>query len=215
MAAGVAHEVRNPLMAIKILVQVAADPHRASPFRSRDLAVIEREIDRLEGIVSGFLDFARPSAPDKKVVELAPVVEGVVAALRGRAELQRVRVGVDLAAAPAVLADPNQLRQVVHNLVYNALDAQPGGGVVRVAAAAAPGGAEVRVEDRGGGLPADLGDRIFDPFVSTKPTGVGLGLSVCRRIAESHGGAIRAEPRPGGGAVFTVRLPGPTGPEAA
>ncbi|QDU19416.1 sensor histidine kinase [Urbifossiella limnaea] len=208
MAAGVAHEVRNPLMAIKLLVQAAADPHRAAPFRPRDLAVIEGEIVRLEGIVSGFLDFARPPAPDKQVVDLAPVVTGAVAAFRGRADLQKVALVVDVsAAAPAVHADPNQLRQVLHNLVGNALDAQPGGGEVRVTAAAAGGDVEVRVEDRGGGPPADLGERIFDPFVSTKPTGVGLGLSICRRIVESHGGAIRAVARPGGGAVFTVRLP--------
>ncbi|MFO0795865.1 MAG: ATP-binding protein [Gemmataceae bacterium] len=213
MAAGVAHEVRNPLMAIKLLVQAAADPHRAAPFRPRDLAVIEGEIVRLEGIVSGFLDFARPPAPDKQVVELAPLVAGAVAALRGRAELQAVAFVVDVADAPAVHADPNQLRQVLHNLVGNALDAQPGGGEVRVTAAAARSDVELRVEDRGGGPPADLGERIFDPFVSSKPTGVGLGLSICRRIIESHGGAIRAVARPGGGAVFTVRLPRPGGAE--
>ncbi len=209
MAAGVAHEVRNPLMAIKLLVQAAADPHRAAPFRPRDLAVIEGEIDRLEGIVSGFLDFARPPAPVKQVVDLGPVVEGAVASLRGRAGLQAVTLDVDLAAAPAAHADPNQLRQVLYNLVYNALDAQPGGGEVRVTAVDVGGGVELCVEDRGGGPPADLGERIFDPFVSTKPTGVGLGLSICRRIVESHGGAIRAAARPGGGAVFTLRLPRP------
>ena len=176
MAAGVAHEVRNPLMAIKLLVQAAADPHRAAPFRPRDLAVIEGEIGRLEGIVSEFLDFARPPAPDKQVVALAPVVGGAVAALRGRADLQKVTLAVEVSAAPAVHADPNQLRQVLHNLVGNALDAQPGGGEVRVTAFAAGDDVELCVEDRGGGPPADLGDRIFAPFVSTNPTGVGLGF---------------------------------------
>jgi len=208
MAAGVAHEVRNPLMAIKILIQAAADPHRESPFRSRDLAVIEQEIGRLERIVTGFLDFARPPTPDMKAADLTTLVDDGVAGLRARADLQGVTVVTDLSAAPAaVLADPNQLRQVVYNLVYNALDAQPGGGEVRVSAAAEGAVLELRVEDRGLGPPADLGDRIFDPFVSTKPTGVGLGLSICRRIVESHAGTIRVGARTGGGAVFTVRLP--------
>jgi signal transduction histidine kinase len=208
MAAGIAHEVRNPLAAIKILVQSAADPVREVPFGARDLSVLEREITRLEGIVSGFLDFARPPEPDKTQVELRPLLDQVAAGLRARADLQRVAVEIDTPADPVTLhADPNQLRQLVYNLLYNALDAQPRGGHVRLAAEAAGGAAEVRVEDRGGGLPAGLGDRIFEPFVSTKSAGMGLGLSICRRVAEAHGGSIRAADRAGGGTVFTVRLP--------
>jgi two-component system sensor histidine kinase HydH len=213
MAAGVAHEIRNPLAAIKILVQSAADPLREAPFGARDLTVLEREITRLEQIVSGFVDFARPPHPDKKVVELRPVVEQAAAGLQARADLQRVAVRIDLPADPLTLcADPNQLRQVVYNLLYNALDAQPKGGHVRVSAGPGLVGSEpglvLRVEDAGGGLPPGLGNRVFDPFVSTKPTGLGLGLSICRRIVEAHGGSIRAADRAdGGGTVFTVCLP--------
>ena len=103
----------------------------------------------------------------------------------------------------------SQFRQLLFNLLLNALDAVPGGGTVRVAVGPdGPGGwLTVRVSDTGRGLPADLGPRIFEPFVSNKETGTGLGLSICRQIVEAHGGTIDAADRPGGGAVFTARFP--------
>lgn len=213
MAAGIAHEVRNPLMAIKLLVQAAADRPGGSGFRPRDLRVLEEEIVRLEQIVSGFLDFARPPRPDARPVDVATLVCQTVDGVRARADLQGVAVEVRTPPGPAVAAvDPNQLRQVVYNLLFNALDAQPGGG--RVAVSIEPRTeaddqpeVAVTVADAGPGLPADLGDRIFEPFVSTKEAGMGLGLSICRRIAEAHGGTLGAAAAPGGGAVFTVRLP--------
>ena len=218
MAAGIAHEIRNPLMSIKILIQTAADPLRETPFRAKDLVVIEREIARLEHTVTGFLDFARPPRPQKQAVDLRALLDEAVAGLRARAARQQVALGVEIPAAPVgLVVDPNQFRQVIYNLIFNALDAQPRGGRVRVlGTTGAPGSAEepgltIRVEDEGSGLPADIGERIFDPFVSTKETGLGLGLSICKRIVEAHGGTIRAEPRTGGGSVFIVCLPHRTG----
>jgi signal transduction histidine kinase len=112
---------------------------------------------------------------------------------------------------PVILADTGQLRQLLLNLLLNALDASPGGGSVRVEAVTEPGGETgwltLRVADTGRGLPDDLGPRIFEPFVSRKETGTGLGLSICKQIVEAHGGTIGAAARPGGGAVFTARLP--------
>ncbi|QEL19579.1 sensor histidine kinase [Limnoglobus roseus] len=212
MAAGIAHEVRNPLAAIKIIVQTAADPLRRAPFGSRDLTVLEQEITRLEQIVSGFLDFARPPQPDKQRFDVRVLLEQTVDTIRARANLQRVTLEIDAPPeAVCVCADPNQLRQLVYNLLYNALDAQPKGGQVRVAVATPDPGSEVvlRIEDEGNGLPAGLGDRIFEPFVSTKAAGMGLGLSICRRIVESHGGTIQASGGTNGGTAFTVRLPQP------
>jgi len=117
-------------------------------------------------------------------------------------------VTVDADPGARAAADPNQLRQVLYNLLFNALDTQPGGGAVRVSVAAPrpDSGLTLTVEDDGPGLPAGLGDTIFEPFVSTKETGVGLGLSVCRRIAESHGGTLTAVAR-SKGAAFTLALP--------
>jgi signal transduction histidine kinase len=224
MAAGMAHELRTPLTSMKILVQAAqlgegwiADEAAGAvgPYLGgRDLAVFEDEISRLEKLIQSFLDFARPSQLAKKAVEVGTVVKQVIGLLLGRA----ARTSVRIAFSPpqgSVWADvdPNLFRQVVLNLLLNALDAvQPGGSVHIVVENDADGGLLLSVADEGCGLPPDLGERIFTPFVTTKETGLGLGLSISKRIVEAHGGSITAENRPEGGAVFTIRLP-PSGPD--
>jgi signal transduction histidine kinase len=213
MAAGIAHEIRNPLMAIKLLVQTAADRSDGPSLRPRDFQVLEEEIIRLEEIVSGFLDFARPPRPDPRPVEVAELATQVATGLRPRGELQGVSIIVEPPAEPVVVsADPNQLRQVLLNLLFNAIDAQPRGGEVRIAAHIDRAHSQdpqlmLTVTDNGPGLPSGVGERIFEPFVSTKESGLGLGLSICRRIAEAHGGTLTAATRPAGGAVFTLRFP--------
>jgi len=213
MAAGIAHEIRNPLMAIKVLVQATAERSNGSVFRPRDLQVLEEEIVRLEQIVSGFLDFARPSRPEPRPVDIKELVERTIQGVKARAELQGVEIVTEPSSGPMVVsADPNQIRQVLFNLLFNALDAQPQGGHIRLrmVIATAPDGypeLELKMEDSGGGLPADLGEQIFEPFVSTKESGMGLGLSICRRIAETHEGSLTAAQSPMGGAAFILRLP--------
>lgn len=209
LAAGIAHEVRNPLMVIKLLVQAATDPRRANGFRPQDLRVLEGEILRLEQIIRTFLDFAKPPRPEKKTVDAGELISSCLAGVGTRAELQGVEVRLvrppDL---PKIEADPGQLGQVIYNLLFNALDVLPTGGTVRVTVSATPGkkALTVHVSDSGPGLPIGLEEQIFDPFVSTKETGLGLGLSICRRIVEAHGGSIGAANGPTGGAVFFVRL---------
>ena len=213
MAAGIAHEVRNPLTVIKLLVQSATDPRRAAGFRPRDLRVLEGEIIRVEQIVSMFLDFARPPTPLKKPVSLDELIDECVAGVKARAELQGVTVESDVPRdIPPLDADGGQVRQVMYNLMFNALDAMGGGGQIDIRVTPTEDWVTIRVADTGPGLPAGLEDRLFDAFVSTKETGLGLGLSICRRIVESHGGSIRAANGPAGGAVFVVRLP--TGPDS-
>ena len=211
MAAGLAHEVRNPLMAIKLLVQATLERRGGGVFRPRDLEVLEEEILRLEQIVSGFLDFARPPRPDPRPVDVLDLAERAVAGVRARADLQNVRVRVEADGPTVAAADPNQVRQVLFNLLFNALDAQPQGGHVTVRVGLDPRPADtpgllVTVEDGGPGLPADLAERVFEPFVSTKESGLGLGLSICRRIAETHGGGLTVA-WSDRGAAFTLRLP--------
>lgn len=207
LAAGVAHEIRNPLTSIKMLVQAGLED--ADGLTPDDLRVIEAEVRRTERSLQVFLDFARPPKPERRPTALTPLVRGVVELIRGRAERQRVEVNVD-APPDGVIAtiDGEQLRQVIVNLSLNALDAMPTGGTLAVSVhAQSPESVEVEVTDTGSGIPAELLPRLFQPFVSTKDTGLGLGLVVSRRIVEDHGGTIAAVNRPGGGARFRITLP--------
>jgi signal transduction histidine kinase len=213
MAAGIAHEIRNPLMAIKLLVQAAAERPGGPALRPRDFQVLDEEITRLEQIVSGFLDFARPARPNPRPVDVAAAAAQTIEGVRPRAELQNVSLELDAGGPPVVASvDPNQLRQVLLNLLFNAIDAQPDGGEVRVGVKLdrvnpAEPQLVLTVSDRGAGVAPAIADRIFEPFVSTKESGLGLGLSICRRIAEAHGGTLTASNRVGGGAAFVMRLP--------
>ncbi len=213
MAAGIAHEIRNPLMAIKLLVQATVERQGDSLFKPRDLEVLEEEIIRLEQIVSGFLDFARPPRLEPRMVDVGELIERTVCNVQARAELQSVAIHIEPTTSDSTISvDPNQFRQVVYNLLFNAMDAQPHGGCITIRLAMKPsanGEPAFRVEfqDAGPGLPADLGERIFEPFVSTKETGLGLGLSICRRIIETHGGRLTAHSRPQEGSTFTLELP--------
>lgn len=208
MAAAIAHEVRNPLTVIKLLVQTATDPRRATGFRPRDLRVLEGEILRLEQILSMFLDFARPPRAYKKLVSTRELIDECLAGIGARAELQGVEVRLDAPLElPPLDADPGQLKQVIYNVMFNALDVLVTGGNLWVTVTDSDATLTIRIADSGPGLPPGLGDRIFDPFVSTKETGLGLGLSICRRIVQSHGGSIRAFNGPNAGAVFEITLP--------
>ena len=232
MAAGMAHELRNPLTSMKILVQaamarsenreakteedsdtsLAPRPSILAPHLSgRDLIVFDEEIKRLERLVQSFLEFAQPPQLERKSSDVKRLVEETVQLVGPRAALCNTRIDLALpASAVAATLDAAQFRQVLLNLLLNALDAVGSGGVIQVALEVPPDGwLSLRVSDTGCGLPASLGSRIFSPFVTTKETGLGLGLSISKRIVEAHGGEISATNGPeGAGAVFTIRLPG-------
>jgi two-component system, NtrC family, sensor histidine kinase HydH len=219
MAAGIAHEVRNPLMAMKILVQKAIE-RPSQPFPPRDLEVLDNEIERVEQIITHFLEFARPPRIEKQVVEGRPLLDRIRGSLAPRADQQQVTLKCALPPEPVYLdVDVGQIQQVIYNLIVNALDALPAGGEVTVDIALernhpeANAVAIIQVKDNGPGLPSSLGDRIFEPFISSKVAGLGLGLSICRRIVEAHGGELFGANHPEGGAIFTVKLP--TAPERA
>ncbi|HJT75735.1 MAG TPA: ATP-binding protein [Gemmataceae bacterium] len=209
VAAGVAHELRNPLTSIKGLVQVNLREARAHGLPDEDLAVIEHEIRRMERTLQTFLDFARPPKPARRRLDPAAVVERVFALVAGRARKQGVALLLAKPEAPAWLeADQDQLQQLLLNLVLNSLDAMPQGGRVEVELRPPRDGlTELRVCDNGPGIPAHILPKVFETFVSSKETGVGLGVPVSKRIAEDHGGSLSAYNLPEGGACFVLRLP--------
>jgi signal transduction histidine kinase len=236
LAAGVAHEIRNPLTSIKMLIQtVREEGERGVPANwiagslpaadtsarradaaplvlpIEDLHVIEREVRRIERSLQSFLDFARPPQLVREPIDLGEVPEEVISLVRPRAAKQGVQVRFERPDVPVTAeADADQLRQVVLNLVLNALDAMPGGGALLVRLLPPENGrVELSVTDAGPGIAADILPRLFQPFASNKETGIGLGLSVSKRIVEGHGGTLRAQNRPEGGACFVVRLPAP------
>jgi signal transduction histidine kinase len=209
LAAGVAHELRNPLTSIKMLVQTGREDIEARGVPADDLDVIELEIRRMEKCLQTFLDFARPPRLERRPLDLAVPVERTLALVAGRARKQHVGVHFTPPRPPVVVdADPAQLQQLLVNLALNALDAMPQGGDLGVVIASPEKGhVELRVWDTGPGVAADLLPRLFKPFVSGKETGLGLGLVISRRIAEGHGGTLHAGNRAEGGACFVLRLP--------
>ncbi len=208
MAAGVGHEIRNPLTAIKMLVQTALAEGTPGALALDDLRVIEEEVRRIESSLQTFLDFARPPKVDRHPVDLLGVVRAVAGLIRGRAERQRVAVRVEAPDTPVMLtADAAQLRQVLLNLCLNALDAMPAGGELCLRVQVPAGGpVSVEVTDTGPGVAPTMVPRLFVPFASTKDTGLGLGLPISKRIVEDHGGKITATTGPRG-ATFCVALP--------
>jgi signal transduction histidine kinase len=209
LAASVAHEVRNPLTSVNMLVESALRSQNRKPLTLEDLEVIHGEIARLEHTVQSFLDFARPPTPRKSPVALREVIAQAVELVRVRARQQGVDIAVRCQEGVVpVNADRSHLCTVFVNLFLNALDAMPHGGRLAVdLETSAAAEVRVTVTDTGAGIPPEIAGRLFTPFSSSKPTGTGLGLSISRRIIEEHGGRIRGSNRPGGGACFTIALP--------
>lgn len=209
MAAGVAHELRNPLTTIKMLVQTNRQEARAQGRPVDDFQIMEEEVGLMERCLQTFLDFARPPQPERRPLDLATVVERVFTLIEGRARKLDVHLEFTRPPLPIIVeADSAQLQQLLVNLTLNALDAMPQGGRLGVELGSpVRGQVELRVQDTGPGIAPEVLPRLFEPFVSTKETGIGLGLAVSRRIAESHGGSLWVTNPPQGGACFVLRLP--------
>jgi signal transduction histidine kinase len=214
LSAGLAHEIRNPLGVIKGSAEMLAKKMQASnPLASELAGNISSEVNRVNGLVSRFLDFARPSKLELRAEDVAEILERALKAVREQKPEAGVNVEREFASAlPRVMLDAGLCEQMFINLAQNAYESMAGkGGTLRVKLAPAQengrAGVAIEMQDTGPGVPAELREQIFNPFVTTKAAGVGLGLSIVSKIVDDHRGSIRVTSEPGRGACFRVFFP--------
>jgi two-component system, NtrC family, sensor histidine kinase PilS len=211
MAAGIAHEIRNPLASISGSMQILQQELALKGEQSQLMDIVLRESERLNQTISSFLAYARPQRFGITRLDLRPVLQDVALLLRNSAEVgQDHVVDVDVPGAPVWCEiDEGQVRQVIWNLATNGLRAMPGGGRLRLGARRDAGGAAgvLMVQDQGVGIPESELDAIFQPFHGTFEKGSGLGMAIVHRIVNDYGGEIRVASKPGHGTTVEVRLP--------
>ena len=207
--ANVAHQLGTPLNLASAHVQLLQQEMPTDRQVQRRLGVIQEQLDRVANSLRSLLDRARPKET-QRTFPLRPVLSRLAEAGQILGSSQHVRVTLDVPdALPVIEGDETQLELALSNLVTNALDAMPGGGTLTVTAKNQPGCAIVEIADTGVGIAPEILDRIFEPWVTTKPPeqGTGLGLSIARDVVQRMGGAISANPRPAGGTVLRITLP--------
>lgn len=221
LSAGLAHEIRNPLGAIKGAVEILQDDYPAGHAKAEFFGIILKEVDRLNTVVTNFLSFARPATVTFSPVELRGILIDLEGLISGQARAKLVQIFTSFHVGPSrVMADEALLKQAFLNIMLNALEAMPEGGDLAIATrllsgqgagvsaeALRPEWVEVVFDDTGHGIAEELLGRIFDPFFTTKKDGTGLGLAITYRIIENHHGSIRVMSQPGKGTTFVVTLP--------
>jgi len=206
MAAVIAHEVKNPLAGVRGAIQVIGG---RLPAGSKDAAVVKEIVNRLDALnelMKDLLLFARPPQPRPMLVDVAALIRTTADLLSADPAFKGIAVEIE-GAPPALAADAELLKIVFQNLLMNAAQAMQGRGAVQVMLEPLDGVCRVTVRDSGPGIPADVRERIFTPFFTTKARGTGLGLPTAKRIVEAHGGSIGVYCPPGGGTTVEVRLP--------
>jgi len=213
LAAGAAHSIRNPLTSVKMRLWSMNRSQDLDAPQKEDLQAISEEIRHIDSIVSNFLQFSRPQKLKQQKVSPSAVVDQTLELMRNRLQLYGVTVNLERRAPlPEIMADPEQLREALVNLLVNACEAMAGGGSLTIQEAA--GEAEglgrvaiIRVSDTGPGIQETIQDQVFQPFFSTKEEGTGLGLSIANRIVKDHGGGLTLLSQEGRGATFIITLP--------
>ncbi len=202
LAIEMAHELRNPLTIIRMLLHSLGTDHR------EDVEVIRTEVARLERLATRFLDQAKPKEPAMAALDLNDLLARLLVLVQPKVAAGRLKVRRDLAASlPPIVGDRDQLEQLFLNLVLNAFDVLPPGGRLTIATRRTVRGIEATVADDGPGIPEAVRERLFEPFNTTKPAGMGLGLAIVRRIAEGHKATVQVDSAPGRGTSFTLELP--------
>jgi two-component system sensor histidine kinase PilS (NtrC family) len=211
MAAGLAHEIKNPLASLRGSIQMLKDNMAADPDAKTLMGIILREADRLNSLVGDFLMFARPPAGNRSLMDLGKTLSEIVALFETDCADTGILIETDIADNVQVKMDPSHFRQILWNLLLNATEAIGAAGKtpgrIRIAIYSDKSHqAVLRIEDNGCGIAPDLMKTIFDPFVTTKPRGTGLGLSIVHRLIESYDCWLDVESEPGCGAVFTIKF---------
>jgi two-component system NtrC family sensor kinase len=212
MAAGVAHEINNPLAGILIYAELLARDLEQHPSLRENIEVVINQTMRCQQIVNRLLDFSRHSLGQKRLFDPNEVIRNCVDLVRHQAFFHNIKIHQELdPGLPQVIGDPGQIQQVFTNLLINAADAMSGSGAITVSSHPTRGveGVELRFTDTGCGIPPEIRDKIFEPFFTTKPPGkgTGLGLSIVYGVIQRHGGTIQADSLPGCGTTFIVTLP--------
>src|SRR5437870_7331356 len=207
LAAGLAHEIRNPLAAMCGSIELLSLSPKLGEHEKRLMQVVRGEGERLEALLKDFLAFAKPASPQLAAVEAGPLVEETADVFRREAALKGIAVSVDVDRGVWLSVDASQIKSVLWNLLGNARDATDDGGRIAVRLRRQASQALLEVEDSGQGISAEELPRIFDPFFTTKAGGTGLGLAIVHRVVEGHDGRIAVRSEPGRGSTFSVALP--------
>ena len=208
LSAGMAHEIRNPLGSIRGTAEILREGIDKDDKRYEFAEILVKEVDRLNGVVRDFLNFAKPSAGALDSVPICDALQEVLTLTRQQALKNKVTITADsLDETGLVSGDFEQYKQAFLNLVLNALQAMPNGGRIDISCQGLADSIRITFADSGPGIPEELHDRIFNPFYTTRNDGTGLGLAITHRIIDGHGGKLSVQSLPGEGATFIVDLP--------
>jgi len=209
LAASIAHEINNPLMPIRNLLEDIVEDlqSRHVDYDEQSIEIIQSSLERIRGIVSRLLEFSRDSNAEMSVLDINAVLEGVIALNRKYFQHERIEIVANLRESPHIHGSKDQLEQVFMNIALNAQAAMKSGGTFTVTTSHNANEVIVEMNDTGHGIDSEHLNRIFDPFYSTKPSGTGLGLFVSHGIIQAHNGSIDVRSKVGAGTTFTIRLP--------
>ncbi len=207
LAAGMAHEIKNPLASIKTFAEFLPERARDAEFQAKCARIVSQEVERIQSLVQRLLDFAKPRPPERQPAELSQLLDETLDLVQNELLEKHIQIVRNYSQHGGVLVDIAQLKQVFLNVLLNSIEAIDGPGTITVSTVAVNGHVEVLITDSGRGILPNSLPRVFEPFYTTKPSGTGLGLSVVHSIIKEHGGQIAIESQPGQGTTLRIHLP--------